>query len=75
MSELTLLIPAKYEKEALPVFLDEIKNYNYKKKIFWVFDPGWEKKNFSLEKKFSLRKKNFFIRKKKIYLKEKKIFP
>ena len=33
MSELTLLIPAKYEKEALPVFLDEIKNYNYKKMI------------------------------------------
>ena len=33
MSKLTLLIPAKNEKEALPIFLEEIKNYNYKKLI------------------------------------------
>tara|TARA_B100001248_G_C27267095_1_gene401245 strand:+ start:120 stop:788 length:669 start_codon:yes stop_codon:yes gene_type:complete len=33
MSDLTLLIPAKNEKEALPVFLKEIQNLNYKKLI------------------------------------------
>ena len=31
MSNLTLLIPAKYESESLPVFLKELKNYSYKK--------------------------------------------
>lgn len=33
MSDLTLLIPAKNEKEALPLFLKEIENYKYKKMI------------------------------------------
>jgi len=33
MSNLTLLIPAKYESESLPVFLEELKKYNYKKII------------------------------------------
>lgn len=33
MSNLTLLIPAKYESESLPIFLDELKDYNYKKLI------------------------------------------
>jgi len=33
MNDLTLIIPAKNEKEALPIFLDEIKEYNYKKLI------------------------------------------
>ena len=33
MNDLTLIIPAKNEKEALPIFLDEIKKYNYKKLI------------------------------------------
>lgn len=33
MYDLTLIIPAKNEKEALPIFLDEIKEYNYKKLI------------------------------------------
>ena len=33
MNELTLLIPAKNEKEALPIFLKEIENYKYKKMI------------------------------------------
>ena len=31
MSNLTLLIPAKYESESLPIFLKELKNYSYKK--------------------------------------------
>jgi glycosyltransferase involved in cell wall biosynthesis len=31
MSNLTLLIPAKYESESLPIFLKELKNYTYKK--------------------------------------------
>lgn len=33
MSELTLLIPAKNEKEALPIFLKELEKFNYKKLI------------------------------------------
>ena len=30
MSQLTLLIPAKKEAESLPIFLDELKKYNFK---------------------------------------------
>ena len=30
---LTLLIPAKFESESLPVFLKELKDYDYKKLI------------------------------------------
>ena len=30
MSELTLLIPAKYEAESLPLVLEELKNYDFK---------------------------------------------
>ena len=33
MKELTLIIPAKFESESLPVFLNDIKNLNVKKKI------------------------------------------
>ena len=33
MNDLTLLIPAKYESESLPIFLDELKDYNYKKLV------------------------------------------
>ena len=33
MNDLTLLIPAKYESESLPIFLTELKDYNYKKLI------------------------------------------
>ena len=33
MSNLTLLIPAHKESESLPVFLNELKNYNFKKLI------------------------------------------
>jgi len=33
MKELTLLIPAKYESESLPLVLDELKNYECKKLI------------------------------------------
>jgi len=33
MQDLTLVIPAKYESESLPVFLNEIKNLNFKKLI------------------------------------------
>ncbi len=33
MSDLTLIIPAKNEKESLPKVLDELKNYNFEKNI------------------------------------------
>ena len=33
MSNLTLLIPAKFEFESLPIFLKELEKYDYKKKI------------------------------------------
>jgi glycosyltransferase involved in cell wall biosynthesis len=33
MSNLTLLIPAKFESESLPIFLEELKSYDYKKLI------------------------------------------
>lgn len=33
MNSLTLLIPAKFEAESLPIFLDELKNFNYKKLV------------------------------------------
>lgn len=33
MNELTLIIPAKYESESLPFFLNELKDYKYHKTI------------------------------------------
>jgi hypothetical protein len=33
MSDLTLLIPAKFEAECLPYFLKELKKFNYKKVV------------------------------------------
>ena len=33
MNDLTLIIPAKYEKESLPKVLDELGNFNFKKNI------------------------------------------
>ena len=33
MHNLTLLIPAKYEKDSLPLVLEELKNYDLKKLI------------------------------------------
>ena len=33
MNDLTLLIPAKIEKESLPLVLKEIENYNLKKLV------------------------------------------
>ena len=33
MSDLTLIIPAKYEKESLPKVLDELENFNFKKDV------------------------------------------
>ena len=32
-NDLTLLIPAKFESESLPIFLEELKNYDYKKLV------------------------------------------
>jgi glycosyltransferase involved in cell wall biosynthesis len=32
-NDLTLLIPAKFESESLPIFLEELKEYNYKKLV------------------------------------------
>ena len=36
MSDLTLIIPAKNEKESLPKVLDELKNFNFQKNIILV---------------------------------------
>ena len=33
MNSLTLIIPAKKEKESLPSVLEELKNFKFKKKI------------------------------------------
>ena len=33
MNNLTLLIPANKEAESLPIFLNELINYNYKKMV------------------------------------------
>ena len=33
MSNLTLLIPAKFEAESLPIFLKELEKYNFKKLV------------------------------------------
>ena len=33
MSDLTLVIPAKHESESLPLFLEELKDYKFKKLI------------------------------------------
>ncbi len=33
MSKLTLIIPAKFESESLPVFLDELNKYDFKKLV------------------------------------------
>ena len=35
MSDLTLIIPAKNEKESLPKVLDELKGYDFKKTLYW----------------------------------------
>ena len=33
MNDLTLLIPAKFESESLPIFLEELKDYDYNKLV------------------------------------------
>ena len=33
INDLTLIIPAKFESESLPIFLEELKNYDYKKLV------------------------------------------
>ena len=33
MSDITLVIPAKFEKHSLPKVLEELKSYNYKKMV------------------------------------------
>ena len=33
MDNITLVIPAKFESQSLPLVLDELKDYNYKKLI------------------------------------------
>ena len=38
MSELTLLIPAKQESESLPIFLEELKKFDFK--ILIVLDEN-----------------------------------
>mgnify|MGYP001254481970 FL=1 len=48
MSSLTLLIPAKFESESLPIFLEELKDYKYKKLI--VLDANDKKTIDSINK-------------------------
>ena len=52
MNDLTLIIPAKNEPESLPVLMEEIKDYKYKKKISLSKDDGVtidSVKNFEVE--------------------------
>ena len=49
MNDLTLLIPAKIEKESLPLVLKEIENYNLKKLIVMERD---DKETFDAIKNF-----------------------
>ena len=49
MIELTLLIPAKYEFESLPVFLKELEKYDFKKVI--ILEQS-DKKTIEVAKKF-----------------------
>ena len=50
MTELTLLIPAKYEFESLPVFLKELEKYDYKKIIIL---EQTDRKTIEAAKKFN----------------------
>ena len=50
MSNLTLLIPAKYEAESLPIFLKELEKYNYIKVV--ILDPK-DLKTVEVIKKFN----------------------
>ena len=56
MNNLTLVIPAKKEAESLPVFLKELKKYDYKKIIvlqkddFETIDAIKEFKNINILK-------------------------
>ena len=49
-SDLTLLIPAKFESESLPIFLNELKQYDYKKLV--VLDEK-DTSTIDVVKKFS----------------------
>ena len=50
MSNLTLLIPAKHEAESLPIFLEELQKYDYKKVV--ILDET-DLKTVEATKKFS----------------------
>ena len=39
MSDLTLIIPAKNEKESLPKVLDELNEFNFRKNLRIFFIP------------------------------------
>ena len=64
MKELTLIIPAKFEAESLPIFLDELNKYDCKKII--VLDNedlvtpkailGYKNINILVQKKKWIRK-------------------
>ena len=47
MTNLTLIIPAKLEAESLPIFLEEIKKYNFKKLIVLQKEDIETKKSIS----------------------------
>ena len=42
MSDLTLIIPAKDEKESLPRVLDELKKFNFKKIFIKIWEKLWQ---------------------------------
>ena len=58
MQNLTLIIPAKNESKALPIFLNELKNYNYKKMVVLQEDDLETIKSLSEFKEVEIYKQN-----------------
>ena len=54
MNNLTLIIPAKNEPNALPLVLKELKKFRYKFKILIVIDKK-DKKTYHAAKKFNCK--------------------
>ena len=58
MQNLTLIIPAKNESKALLIFLNELKNYNYKKMVVLQEDDLETIKSLSEFKEVEIYKQN-----------------
>ena len=54
MNNLTLIIPAKNEPNALPLVLKELKKFRYKFKVLIVIDKK-DKKTYLAAKKFDCK--------------------